>query len=206
MKLKWNKKQKNPVLPTIKTAQDFVNVKDIQDIYLYTNDNYLLSYIKVQSIATDLLTRNEKQVLARNLTQEFSLEKEPFKFLAISRSVDIAPLVSEYSELLSNSADQIQKELLRNEIRVITDFSLSGVVVQREFYYVLWTKAENNAEENLKKRTRELAERIEGVGIGCSVLNASDIIKLCNLVNNPALATIEDISTEATIPFIKLYQ
>ena len=205
MNLKLNRNKKNPVLPAVKTAQDFVNVKNIQDMFLYTNDGYLLTYIKVQPISVELLTKNEKQVLARNLTSEFSLEKEPFKFLAISRPIDIAPLISSYSELLSNSTEPIQKELLRNEIHVITDFSLSGEVVQREFYYILWAKVESSAEAELKKRTRELAERIEGAGVGCSILNASEIIKLCNLVNNPALATVEDGNADMTIPFINLY-
>lgn len=189
-----------------KTAQDFTNVKNIKDMFLYTQDNHLITYIKVQPITIGLLTTSEKNLLTRNLTNEFSQEKEPFKFIAISRPVDIGPLIAEYSELLSNTTDQIQKELLRNEIRVITDFSMSGEVVEREFYYILWTKEGDSAEADLRKRTRDLAGRIDSAGITCSVLQESEIIKLCNLVNNPALAAVETTNTDATIPFIKLYE
>lgn len=189
---------------SVQTAQEFTNVKDIKDMFLYTKDNYLISYIKVQPVTIELLTKNEKKMLARNLTSEFSQEKEPFKFIAVSRSVDIEPLVEAYSELLSNSTEQIQKELLRNETRVITDFSLSGEVVEREFYYLLW--ARGGEEELLRKRTKDLAGRIEGCGLGCHILEAGEIIKLCNLVNNPAFAAVETINSEATIPFISLYE
>lgn len=190
----------------IKTAQDFVNVKTINDMFLYTKDNYIMSYIKIQPVCLDLLTDSEKVVLARNLTNEFSLEKEPFKFIAISRPVDIGPLVNEYSEMLVNTNDYIQKELLRNEIRVITDFSMSGEVVEREFFFILWSKINESAESDLRKRTKDLAERIDGTGISSKILQSAEIIKLCNLVNNPALAAVETIESDATVPFLKLYE
>lgn len=189
-----------------KTAQQFTNVKSIEKMCLYTLDNYIITYIKIQPVTIDLLTRSEKQILARGLTNEFSQLKVPFKFIAISRPVDIAPLLTEYSDLLTNSSDPIQKELLRNEIKVITDFSLSGEVVQREFYYLLWSKVEENAEAELKKKTKELAENIEATGIKCKVLNQNEITRLCNLFDNPALATVEDINTDISVPFLKLYE
>lgn len=190
---------------SIITAQEVVNVKNIEDMFLYTNDNYIISYIKVQPIATELLTEEELRNLAVELTEEFARDRQAFKFLAISKPVDIAPLINEYSELLSNSKDQIQKNLLRNEIRVITDFSLGGEVVEREFYYMLWTSVRDGAEKELRKRTNDLAKNINGAGIGATVLKRNQIIKLCNLVNNPALSSIETAEVDATIPFLKLY-
>lgn len=189
-----------------KTAQDFVNVKDIKDIFLYTRDNYLISYIKVQPISFELLTKSEQRLLAKKLTEEFSLESEPFQFLAVSRPVDITPLVEEYTELLSSSSNPMQKEILRNEIKVISDFSLSGEVVQREFYYILWEKDGEYAESDLKKRVKDLAERIDAAGIKSDILKEHEIIKLCNLVNNPAFVAIEDTNTEVTIPLFNMNQ
>ncbi|BCN29543.1 hypothetical protein [Anaeromicropila herbilytica] len=202
-----NKNKNNEKKEQLKqTAQDFVNVKDIKDIFLYTRDHHLISYIKVHAISFDLLTRGEQKALARRLTEEFSEilvdNFNPFNFLAVSRPVDITPLITEYSELLSSTSNTIQKEILRNEIKIISDFSLSGEVVQREFYYKIWEKENEYAETELRKRVQDLANRIDSAGIICEVLKESEIIKLCNLVNNPAFAAIEDTNVEVTIPLI----
>lgn len=184
------------------TVQEFINVEDIQNIYTFTRDGYIISYIKVQPISIDLLNKIEKKVLARKLTDEFSSEDSPFKFLAISRPVDITPLINEYVDLLHDTADPVQKELLRNEIRVISDFSLSGEVVQREFYYMIWEKETETAEKDLRKRAQDLCMKLNNAGLKSEILKKHEIIRLCNMVNNPAFATIEDTNIEVTIPFL----
>ncbi|MBB5194617.1 hypothetical protein [Anaerocolumna cellulosilytica] len=185
-----------------KTAQDFVNVKDIEDIFLYTMDGYIMSYVKVQSISKDLLSKAEKKNLTMRLAEEFQTVPD-FKFIAVSRPVDITPLVTEYTDLLRTSTDPIQKEILRNELSVITEFSLSGEVVQREFYYILWEKYVEDAEYELRKRVNELASKVVACGIQSEILKKPDIIRLCNLIDNPAFAVIEDTQMEAVIPYIQ---
>ncbi len=186
-----------------KSAQDFVNVKDIQDIFLYTMDGYIISYIKVQSFEKDLLSETEKKVLTKKSTQEFSELEEGFKFIAVSRPVDITPLVIDYADLMKSSSSPIQKQILRNEIAVVSDFSLSGEVVQREFYYMIWEKENEDAEADLKKRINDLQEKLSKSGFKCDIIKKPDIIRLCNLVNNPAFATIEGTDTDVTFPFLE---
>lgn len=94
------------------TANEFVNVRDIRDRYLYTRDNKVMMYIKINPIAIDLLSEREKKILTKQLTAELSAEQKPFKFLAVSRPVDISPLISEYSQLMAGTSNQKQKELL----------------------------------------------------------------------------------------------
>lgn len=185
-----------------KTAQQFVNVKDIDDIFLYTNDGYILSYLQVHSISSDLLSDNEKAVLKRKLTNEFTEFNQEFKFEAVSRPIDIAPYITDYKNIIQNSIDVIQKQLLKEEIKVISDFSLSGEVVQREFFYVIWEKDSDNAEQELKNKADELAHRLNNAGMRCKVIKKQEIIKLCNLVNNPTYATIEGTNIDSGIPYI----
>ncbi|SFR77869.1 hypothetical protein [Anaeromicropila populeti] len=187
------------------SAQDFVNIREIRDIFLYTKDDYLLTYVKVQPISFDLLTEEEQKQLARRITDEFSQMRLPFKFLAVSRPIDIGPIVNTYYELMSDSNDQVQKELLRNAMKIVSNFSLSGEVVQREFYYMLWERKAEDTEKELKKATGEFLEHMESAGLKGEILKANEIIKLCNLVNNPAFASIEDTSVEATIPYLIKY-
>ena len=168
----------------VNTAQDFVNIVDIKDHFLYTKDNYVMSYFKIQPISIELLSEREKESLCNMLTAELSSLNEPFKFIAISRPVDISSLISEYTELLHNSTDQIQKTLLRKEIYEMNDYALSGEVVERQFYIVLWQKYYDGVEEDLIKRVKDFIRRFESCGVPCTLLKEGAIVGLCSLVNN----------------------
>lgn len=196
------KEKQGKMSESSKTAQEFVNVTDIRDIFLYTKDKLLISYVKVQPISLDLLSENEKKLLAKQLTAELSSEDNPFKFLAVSRPVDITPLVNEYMDLIAKSSDLIQKELLRQEIQLITNYSLSGEVVERQFYYMLWEKISDGAENDLRKRTTDFANKLRNAGVKSTILKENEIIRLCNLVNNPAYISVENIDAEPAIPVL----
>lgn len=43
-----------------KTANKFVNVKDIKDRYLYTSDGHIIMYIKINPISIELFSEREK--------------------------------------------------------------------------------------------------------------------------------------------------
>jgi hypothetical protein len=182
-------------------VQEFMNVKDIDDMFLYSRDGYLLSYIRIHPFSSDLLSRNEKKALTEKLTEEISeTDFYGFKFLAIIRPVDISPVISDYANKITNSDDLIQKDILRQETRVVSEFSLSGDVVQREFFYVLWERYGDSAEVDLKKRTIDFASKFTNAGMKCDILKKHEIIRLSNLVNNPAFAVLEDTDIYAAIP------
>jgi len=184
------------------TANDFVNVKDIKDKYLYTRDGHIVMYIKIDSISIELLSEQEKKQLCKSLTAELSSEQKPFKFLAVSRPVDISPLINEYTRIFGTTSDRKQKDLLRNEMLVMGNYALSGEVVERQFYIMLWEQYENSVERDISKRCYEFVSKFESSNIRCEILKQNDIVKLCNLINNPAYSNIEDSEFEATIPLI----
>lgn len=168
----------------INTAQDFVNIVDIKDHCLYTKDDHVMSYFKIQPISIELLSEREKETLCNMLTAELSSLNEPFKFIAISRPVDISALISEYTDLLHHSSDQIQKALLRKEIYEMNDYALSGEVVERQFYIVLWQTYCDGVEDDLLKKTKDFIRRFESCGVTCTLLQEEDIVGLCSLINN----------------------
>lgn len=196
-------KKKEKIDNKKETAQDFVNVKDIKDKFLYTRDEKVISYIKINPIDINLLSKREKQSLARTLTAELTSERRTFKFIAVSRPVDISPLLTEYQNIISNTTNQKQKELLRHEMYSISNFALSGEVVERQFYIMLWEDYEEGIERDILKRAMEFASKLESSGIKSNILTENKIVRLCNLINNPAYINIEDTSFEPTIPFLK---
>ena len=52
----------------LETANEFLNVKDIQGNFLYTKDNKIFAYLQIQSISLDLLSEREKKIKIKNLT------------------------------------------------------------------------------------------------------------------------------------------
>lgn len=185
------------------TAQEFVNVIDIKDKFLYTRDGNIITYIQINPIDINLLSKREKQNLARTLTAELTSERKSFKFIAVSRPVDISPLLTEYQNIISNTNNQKQKELLRHEMYSISNFALSGEVVERQFYIMLWEEYEEGIERDILKRAMEFLSKLEGSNIKCSILSENKIVRLCNLINNPAYTNIEGTSFEREMPFLK---
>ena len=169
------------------TAQEFTNVLNIQNNSLYTRDGYVIGYIKILPVSVGLLSKREKETLVKQLTAELSVEKEPFHFLAISRPVDMQPLLESYAHLRNETSDPYRRELLRKEMENLSDFTFGDEIVERQ----------------LKKRISEFAEHFEAVGIKTEILKDQDIVRLCNLVNNPAVVSIEDEMTDASIPILK---
>jgi len=186
----------------IRTAQDFINVKDIKDKYLYTNDGLIIIYLHIHAISIDLYSKAEKASLIRQLTAEMSDIQYPFKFMAVSRPVDISPLISELQAMLKD-ADDKRKELLRQEILQMSGYALTGEIVERQFFISIWDRYEDGCENDLQKRVLLLAEKFTVNGISCDVLKEKEIVRLMNLVNNPSYTHLDDADFTATIPLIE---
>jgi hypothetical protein len=140
--------------------------------------------------------------MVRTLTAEMSATQFPFKFIAVSRPIDISPLLSELHSLLMTT-DMKQKELLRAEMIEMSNFAMSGDIVERQFYIIIWEKTHDGIERELMSRARLLAEVFNSSKIPCEILQQQDIVRLCNLVNNPSYTHIEDNNFEAAIPLIE---
>ena len=127
----------------------------------------------------------------------------PFQLLAVSRPVDISPLLSELSATLTSSSDVKQKELLKQEIVEMGAFALSGEVVERQFYIKIWDKVSDGVERELLQKLKLLGGYFSDSGIQTEILDQQDIVRLCNLVNNPAYVHLEDSGVNAAIPILE---
>ena len=52
--------------PHIKTANEFVNVKDIKGNFLYTKDDYIFGYVRLYQFNLDLLSREERYIKTKD--------------------------------------------------------------------------------------------------------------------------------------------
>lgn len=191
--------------PAVRSANEFVNVKDIRGKFLYTRDGLALAYLKILPISIDLFSKNEKKQIIRQLTANMSSVQYPFQLLAVSRPVDISPILSELSDTLTGTADMKQKELLKQEIVEMSGFALSGEVVERQFFIKIWDKAHDSVERDLLQKLKYLEGYFSDVNIRTEILEQQDIVRLCNLINNPAYVHLEDTDFTPTIPVLAGY-
>lgn len=199
---KINDKKNKETSKDLETAQEFINVMDIKGNFLYTRDKYIFGFIKVNPISIELLSNKEKRILAKKLTAELSAVQNKFRFLAVSRPIDVKPLIDNYSSLLFDTDNPKQKELLRHEMLSLSNYAMSGENVERQYYIRLHEKYEEGIERELLSRLVDLVERFNNHQVRCEILKEQDIIRLCNLINNPAYSHIEDANFEAAIPFM----
>jgi len=93
-----------------KTANEFINVKDVRGSVLYGRDGFIYGYLKIQPFSLDTLSDAEKNKKNRLFAAEFSAEKKPFKFFSSSRPVDISGLMADLEERVAEpNIDPVRK-------------------------------------------------------------------------------------------------
>lgn len=200
---KQRKGKKESEKSSIVTAQHFINVKDIRGNYLYTRDGFLFIYLRIHPISIDLYSKAEKAILIKTLTAELSDLQYPFKFIALSRPVDISPIILDLSDKLRDAEDK-RKELLRQEILQMSGYALSGEIVERQYYICLWDIFEEGNEMELSKRAALLSEKLMSGNVSSDILSEKEIVRFLNLVNNPSYVHLEDTEFSPSIPILEI--
>ena len=185
------------------TAQDFMNVRDIIDHVLYTQDGYGISYVRLQPPMSSLWSKREKRMKTNTIVAEASKHQQDSMLIAVSRPMDITYLVNQYRTLRDNTDNPYRKKLLKEEIRELQNKVVAGEAVERQFYLKIWAPLKDGVEVELLERARQWVSTYESIGISASVLSKPDIIRFCNLVHNPAYINVESETIETTIPMIR---
>ena len=81
-------------------------------------------------------------------------------------------------------------------------YALSGDVVERQFYIKLWDKEGDDAERELLQKLKCMEGYFGDVGIRTEILGQQEIVRLCNLINNPACVHLEDADFSPSIPVL----
>lgn len=198
----FENKKKEEISPKVQTANDFVNVMDIKNRVLYSKDMYVFGFIRVPPISRELMSQAEQEIVIRNLAVEMSAEQKPFKFFSISRPVNISDLIDDLTDAYMVAETPQQKELLKNDIDTINNFALSGDVVERQFYFIIWEKYYDGVQDYMIKRAEELCSRLAVVQKDVHLLNDNEIVQLCNLFVNPAYSHFEDGNVLPSVPVL----
>ena len=181
------------------TVNQYTNVKDIKETFLYTKNGYLMAYIKVNKINIALLRKEEKRGKSDQLAASFGEDRNDFMYVSYPREIDIDDHKEEVKGMLLATEDIGRKNLLE--------------IIQENYshqhYIKIWKyigkKDIREIKVELMQRAKSFVQRYEEVGIPTKILDSNEIIKMCNLFGNAAQAPFDvpvDSSYER-ITFVK---
>lgn len=183
------KNEKNKEL----SEQELLNVIDVQGNFLYTRDNFIFSYIKINPINLQLWSTDELKTNLLKYTAEFSSEDTIFSLYSISRPTEISGVILNYERILKKTEDIIQKQIISTELNHLQSLSSVGQAIEKQTYIIVWKKRTDYAEKELTKRTQDWLRRFESSGGSAYVLGEHEIVQLINGFTNPSTAYDEEL-------------
>ena len=187
----------------IQSVNEFLNIKDIKDNYLYTLDGQVILFIKVFPINIELLSDDELEVKMDANSIEFSNEPYPYKILVIPRAVDISEHIREQEELKKTLDDDICIQIINNRIIATTEIVENKNIIENEFYIMIYDNCKDNIENELNKRANTWIQRLKSCDHKSEVLEERDIILLIKSFTIPEFARTEGTDYADNIVKIK---
>lgn len=188
------------------STQDLTNIIDIDatNEILYTEDGYILSLLRLDSISLELMNESEKNSIAEGMVGALSKYGEPWKLIAVSRPVDVKPLIDKYNDMYSEANSDVRKKLLKNAARTMESFALGGEVTERQFYFIIWEKnIDKNSVVNLVKKRALFMTALNERKTRVRIAGKAETIRVCNLFFNPSALSYEDYEEEIAVSFMK---
>ena len=186
------------------SCNDKINILDIRNNTIYTKDNDIVMAIKIHSINIQLFSEKELENKVKDLTIELTKDLKEIKFLSISRPVDVTAVINNLTNILTDSQNEKQKILLKNNIRETRRLTVSGDVVERQNFITMYNNYSDIAGKELLKMVMDLADKFNNCGIKAEILKEQELLQLCNSVLNINFAFKEDVEDYLeVIPFME---
>ena len=182
-----------------KSLNEFLNIKKIEKIFLYTLDKQIISFIKVYPVNTELFSEEELVQKMDSTSVEFSNEQYPYTIFVIPRKVDIADFIKEQEELKKKINDETSIRIIEKRIIATQEMVANKNIIENEFYICIWENALDGAEERLEKRAENWKNRLKQCELESEILEKSQIILLMKSFTIPEFARKENVNYDDSI-------
>lgn len=184
------------------TSNEFVEVKDIKNGFLYRKDGYILKFLRIFPFNIHLKSNEELTKITGILSSGFRGAKREFTFMSYSREVDLDSYKMFVAGKLSEEmSDPLRKMTLQEMNLEANILGSSGENYEHQFYFKIWEKQKKDnyfIEAELNERMNEYCLVFQNAGMTTKILTDIEIIKLCNLFNNSTQAPYE-VTMEAVL-------
>lgn len=186
-----------------KSLNEFLNIKSIDENFLYTLDNKVITFIKVYPINTELFSEEELENKMDSMSVEFSNEQYAYSIFVIPRKVDISEYVKEQEELKKNIQDEISIKIVEKRIIATHELVADKNIIENEFYLYIWEEDSDNVKEKLLKRANNWKKRFKDCGFETEILEKTQIILLAKSFTIPEFARKESVDYDDSIVRIR---
>lgn len=167
------------------SVNEYINLKDVRGSILYSKDNYIFSFIRVQPISTALMTEDEKKFLTLSMAKELSPLQIPFKILFLSRPTDVKQIIDYYEGIKATTSNTKKRDNITKTMRFFSSMANSGGVLERQTYISIWMNLSEKTEEDLNSKAIEFAMALEKTGVPAEICREQEIIGMLGLFYNP---------------------
>jgi len=186
------------------STNEFLNIKDIREKFLYTRDDKVYCYIKVENKNCKLLSDFELENMIIRMASEFSTELKPLFFYFTNRPANTNLLIDDLTRIYEKTSNYKKKEVILNNINETYKITSQGEALEKQSYIGIYELITNDyCEDDLLKRSQELITKLYNQKFNGSVLEEKEIIQMCNSYINSQVSYIEDTSYLNTIPLLK---
>jgi hypothetical protein len=175
-----------------KTLNEFLNIKNIDENYLYTLDNQVILFIKIYPINTELFSEEELENKMDSMSVEFSNEQYPYSVFVIPRKVDITDYIKEQEQLKKSIQDETSIRIVEKRIFATHEMVADKNIIENEFYLCIWDNFSDDVKEKLIKRANAWKHRFKNCGFETEILEKTQIILLTKSFTIPEFARKED--------------
>lgn len=186
-----------------KSLNEFLNIKNIDENFLYTLDNKVITFIKVYPINTELFSEEELENKMDSISVEFSNEQYAYSIFVIPRKVDISEYVKEQEELKKNIQDEISIKIVEKRIIATHELVADKNIIENEFYLYIWEEDSDNVKEKILKRANNWRKRFKDCGFETEILEKTQIILLAKSFTIPEFARKESVDYDDSIVRIR---
>ncbi len=186
-----------------KSLNEFLNIKNIDEKFLYTWDNKVISFIKIYPINTELFSEEELENKMDSMSIEFSNEQYPYSIFVIPRKVDISDYVKEQEKLKKIIQDEISKKIIEKRIIATHELVADRNIIENEFYLYIWENDSDNVKEKILKRANNWKKRFKECGFESEILEKTQIILLAKSFTIPEFARREETDYDDSIVKIR---
>ena len=186
-----------------KSLNEFLNIKNIDENFLYTLDNKVITFIKVYPMNTELFSEEELENKMDSMSVEFSNEQYAYSIFVIPRKVDISEYVKEQEELKKNIQDEISIKIVEKRIIATHELVADKNIIENEFYLYIWEEDSDNVKEKILKRANNWKKRFKDCGFETEILEKTQIILLAKSFTIPEFARKESVDYDDSIVRIR---
>jgi len=191
------------ILIKSKTLNEFLNIKNIDEKFLYTLDNQVISFIKVYPVNNELFSEEELENKMDSMSVDFSNEQYPYSVFIIPRRVDITDYIKEQEELKKNIQDEISIKIVEKRMIETHNMVADKNIIENEFYLCIWENNSENVKEKIIKRANRWKKRFKDCGFDSEILEKTQIILLVKSFTIPEFARKENVDYDDSIVKIR---